>query len=60
MIEYCSRPEFIEQCDLKNYCSEIVSRLNNPIDIWKNEFEERLGEEERVLAFQLFSFGKKS
>lgn len=60
VIEYCSRPEFIEQCDLNNYCSEIVSRLNNPIDIWKNEFEERLGEEERVLAFQLFSFGKKS
>lgn len=59
VIEYCSRPEFIEQCDLNNYCSEIVSRLNNPIDIWKNEFEERLGEEERVLAFQLFSFGKK-
>lgn len=59
VIEHCSRPEFIEQCDLNNYCSEIVSRLNNPIDIWKNEFEERLGEEERVLAFQLFSFGKK-
>lgn len=59
VIEYCSRPEFIEQCDLNNYCSAIVSRLNNPTDIWKNEFEERLGEEERVLAFQLFSLGNK-
>lgn len=60
VIEYCSRPEFIEQCDLNNYYSAIVSRLNSPIDIWKNEFEERLGEEERVLAYQLFSFGKES
>ena len=31
-----------------------------PVDIWKNEFEERLGEEERVLAYQLFSFGTES
>lgn len=60
VIEYCSRPEFIERCDLNNYYSAIVSRLNNPVDIWKNEFEERLGEEERVLAYQLFSFGKES
>lgn len=60
VIEYCSRPEFIERCDLNNYYSAIVSRLNNPVDIWKNEFEERLGEEERVLAYQLFSFGTES
>ena len=59
VIEYCSRPEFIERCDLNDYYSAIISRLNNPIDIWKNEFEERLDEEERVLAYQLFSFGKK-
>lgn len=60
VIEYCSRPEFIERCNLNNYYSAIVSRLNNPVDIWKNEFEERLGEEERVLAYQLFSFGTES
>lgn len=60
VIEYCSRPEFIERCNLNNYYSAIVSRLNNPVDIWKNESEERLGEEERVLACQLFSFGTES
>lgn len=59
VIEYCSRPELIERCDLDNFYSTIISHLNNPVDIWKNEFEERLGEEERVLAYQLFSFGNK-
>ena len=40
-----------------DFPSAIKAKLDHPNDVWQNEFEDRLGKAERILAYQLFSLG---
>lgn len=38
------------------YINFIFKNLNNPSEIWKNEFENKISDEERFLIYTLFTF----
>lgn len=57
IIEFCCRSEFWTNRDPLDFPSAIKAKLDHPNDVWQNEFEDRLGKAERILAYQLFSLG---
>ena len=55
ILEYCCRPDFWGQLDPSRFYEAILDKLDHPGDVWRNEFEDRLGKAERMLSFLLFS-----
>ena len=60
IIEFCCRGDFWKDIDPSEFPAAINNKLDHPNDVWQNEFEERLDQPERILAYQLFSLGDNS
>ena len=60
IIEFCCREDFWKDMDPSEFPAAIKIKLDHPNDVWQNEFEERLDQPERILAYQLFSLGDNS
>lgn len=55
IIEYISKPINYQKIPAKNYYEYILSKLDNPEDVWRDEFRNRLSESDRVLMNTLYS-----
>lgn len=55
IIEYVTNYGDFEQITPENYFDYIMNKLNNPKDIWEDEFRNRLSESDRILIHTLYS-----
>lgn len=55
IIEYVTRKNVFKDIKPENYTEFILDKLNNPEEIWKNEFTNRLNQPDRVLLMVLYS-----
>ena len=55
VVEYCCQKEFAERYSPCEYPKAIFEKMKDPAEVWQNEFDERLGKEDRILAYQLYS-----
>jgi len=56
IIEFFTNVRRVSQMDPAMYINFIFKNLNNPSEIWKNEFENKISDEERFLICTLFTF----
>lgn len=55
IIEYVTKGNRYKSIDPKQYYNYIIKNLDNPKDVWKDEFENRLSTEDRTLMLILYS-----
>ena len=55
IIEFACMPRQFKQILPNEFADFIINSLNNPEQIWKNEYERRLSETDRLLLTTLFS-----
>lgn len=55
IIEYVTKKNRYKRIDPKQYYNYIINNLDNPKDVWKDEFENRLSTEDRTLMLILYS-----
>jgi len=55
IIEFISNPQNFSHIKPEDYYQYVMNNLNNPSHIWKNEYEERLKVEDRILLTTLYS-----
>ncbi|WP_113671915.1 restriction endonuclease [Vallitalea guaymasensis] len=55
IIEYITSKHRYSMVPAKNYYKYIINKLDNPKDIWKNEFERRLKDVDRAFMTTLYS-----
>ncbi len=55
IIEYVTKKNRYKSIDSKQYYNYIIKNLDNPKDVWKDEFENRLSTEDRTLMLILYS-----
>ncbi len=60
IIEFVTIKTRYSDINNKDYYSFIISRLDNPEDIWANEFERRLSNTDRILINTLYSLSDKA
>lgn len=55
IIEYVTKNKRVKLIKVENYYKYIMDNLDNPKDVWKDEFENRLESSDRKLMFTLYS-----
>ncbi|TYB31561.1 MAG: AAA family ATPase [Candidatus Mcinerneyibacterium aminivorans] len=60
LIEFITETERFDKSSMKSYNKWIMDKLNNPQDIWGNEFFDNLNEYERIILLTILSFNKTS
>ena len=60
IIEYVTRKNVFKDIKPENYTEFILDKLNNPEEIWQNEFTNRLKQPDRVLLMVLYSLTNTS
>lgn len=55
IIEYVTQPERYSKVKSDEYFEFIMNNLNNPEDVWKNEFTKRITSIDRIFMLILFS-----
>lgn len=60
IIEFVCTPHQYEKIPSSKYADFILDCLNNPEQIWKNEYERRLAEADRLLLTTLYSLSDTS
>lgn len=55
IIEYVTQPVRYNEITSDEYYNFILDNLNNPKDVWKNEFTKRMTSLDRIFMFVLFS-----
>lgn len=55
IIEYISKKDVYEKVQPKNYFGFIINSLNNPHQVWGDEYENRLDKADRILLTTLYS-----
>ena len=55
IIEYVTKTNRIKELEIEDYYKYIMDNLDNPKDVWKDEFENRLEVSDRKLMFTLYS-----
>ena len=55
IIEYICTPHRLSNIVADEYMDFILKSLNNPTEVWKNEFERRLKDSDRILVTTLYS-----
>ena len=55
IIEYVTKKNRYKSIASKQYYNYIINNLDNPKDVWKDEFENRLSTEDRTLMLILYS-----
>ena len=58
VIEHVCNPRYYKEAGKKGYYDFIMKCLNSPDTIWRNEYEYRLTEEDRILLTTLYSFSE--
>ncbi|SHI07781.1 ATP-binding protein [Clostridium grantii] len=56
LIEFISNKRRIEKINASEYRAFILNNLDNPKEIWRNEFENKISDEDRFLIWSLFTF----
>lgn len=56
VIEFISNPNRYLQIPASNYFTFIIEQLNNPKEIWKDEYERKLQKTDRILLSSIYSF----
>jgi hypothetical protein len=59
IIEFVTKKNNYTKIDDKNYYKYIIGKLDNPFDIWEEEFEERIDKVDRIILFCLYSLTDK-
>lgn len=60
IIEYVTRKNVFKDIKPENYTEFILNKLNNPEEIWQNEFINRLKQQDRILLMVLYSLTNTS
>ena len=60
IIEYVTKKRVFENVNANEYFTYIMKSLKNPQDIWKDEFENRLLAEDRMLVYTLYTLTNSS
>lgn len=55
IIEYITKKSFYKDIETGNYFEKVLDKLNNPSDIWCDEFTRNLKPENRILLTTLYS-----
>lgn len=55
IVEYVTKPSKFKDYKEEEYISFIFKKLDNPDDVWRDEFNNRLSSEDRILASTLYS-----
>lgn len=55
IIEYIALPNKIKDVPGNEYFKFVMNNLDNPKDIWKNEFEQRIEDIDRIFMYILYS-----
>lgn len=55
IIEYVTKPSFYSKVSHEKYVASIMGKLENPEDVWRDEFRNRLEEIDRILVNTLYS-----
>lgn len=55
IIEYTTKSRNYSQCSANKYYSYIMNKLDNPLDIWEDEFNNRIGNFDRIFMYTLYS-----
>lgn len=55
VIEFVTLPDKVKNITSYNYYNFIMNNLNEPKDIWKNEFERRILHVDRIFMYTLYS-----
>lgn len=56
IIEFICNPRHYENIKSNSYYNFILNHLNNPKEIWKDEYERRLQKTDRILLSTIYSF----
>ena len=60
IIEYICAPHRLSNIIADEYMDFIFKSLNNPEEVWKNEFERRLKDSDRILVTTLYSLSNSA
>lgn len=60
IIEFISNPNRYLKIAANEYFSFIINQLNNPKEIWKDEYERKLQKSDRILLTTIYSFSDTS
>ena len=60
IIEFISNPNRYLKIPASEYFSYIINQLNNPSQIWKDEYERKLQKADRILLTTIYSFSDTS
>lgn len=55
IIEYVTKSRNYKLCKANEYFSFIVKKLDNPLDVWDDEFENKLNNYDRIFMHTLYS-----
>lgn len=55
IVEYLTKPAQYKKLSPTNYVPYFLNKLDFPNDVWQDEFDNRLSEEDRILANTLYS-----
>lgn len=55
IIEYVTKKRFYEKIEPEKYFQSIMQKLDSPTDVWRDEFRNRLSEEDRIFMNTLYS-----
>lgn len=59
IIEFVTKKSNFSKIGDNNYYEYIIGKLDNPFDIWEEEFEERIDKVDRIILFCLYSLTDK-
>lgn len=57
IIEYATKPKVLLQVQPEKYSKFIIDKLNNPQDVWADEFRNKLSIADRWLAYVIYTLG---
>lgn len=55
IIEYVTKPRVYKSIAAEKYFSYIMKKLDEPTDVWRDEYRNRMNEEDRVLLNTMYS-----
>lgn len=57
IIDYATKPKFISQLTPDEYVDFIIEKLDNPQDVWRDEFYHKFSKADRILAYVIYTLG---
>lgn len=60
IVEFVCKKHFYQNVKVSDYYNKIMENLDNPEQIWENEYENRLKKVDRILLTTIYSFSDKA